>query len=231
MGLGAQGVEGLRAARGAGETGLQDMGKTGILGGTFDPIHRAHLVMGRRAMEEEGLDRVLFMPSKIPPHKMGRSISPESVRRDMVELAVADEAGFYFSDFEFRRQEITYTARTLSLFQEEQPEEELYFILGGDSLFYFEKWYRPEEILRHATLLAFSRDGLSGRQMEERANILMGRFGGEIRVISMPWMEMSSSGIRERIARGESVEEYLPHSVYRYILETGCYHGKRIRES
>lgn len=209
--------------RGAGEAGLQDVGKTGILGGTFDPIHLAHLAMARRAMEAEELDRVLFMPSKNPPHKMNRRIAPENVRRDMVELAVAGEAGFYFSDFEFRRQEITYTARTLSLFQREQPEEELYFILGGDSLFYFEKWYRPEEILRHATLLAFSRDGLSRHQMEERAAMLMERFGGEIRVIPMPWMDMSSSGIRERIIRGESVREYLPPSVYRYILETGCY--------
>ena len=199
------------------------MGKTGILGGTFDPIHMAHLAMGRRAMEEEGLDQVLFMPSKIPPHKMDRSITPENVRRDMVELAVAGEAGFYFSDFEFRRREITYTARTLSLFQKAQPEEELYFILGGDSLFYFEKWYRPEEILRYATLLAFSRDGLNGNLMEERAGTLMDRFGGEIRVIPMPWMEISSSEIRERIARGESVEEYLPPSVYQYILKTGCY--------
>lgn len=199
------------------------MGKTGILGGTFDPIHLAHLAMARRAMEVEELDRVLFMPSKNPPHKMDRRIAPENVRRDMVELAVAGEAGFYFSDFEFRRQEITYTARTLSLFQREQPEEELYFILGGDSLFYFEKWYRPEEILRHATLLAFSRDGLSRHQMEERAAMLMERFGGEIRVIPMPWMDMSSSGIRERIIRGEPVREYLPPGVYRYILETGCY--------
>lgn len=201
------------------------------MGGTFDPIHRAHLAMARRAMETEGLDRVLFMPSKIPPHKMGRRITPENVRRDMVELAVAGESGFYFSDFEFRRREITYTARTLSLFQKAEPEEELYFILGGDSLFYFEKWYRPEEILRHATLLAFSRDGLSCNQMEERAGMLMERFGGEIRVVPMPWMEMSSSGIRERIARGESVEEYLPPSVYRYILKTGCYSERRGRET
>ena len=201
------------------------------MGGTFDPIHRAHLAMARRAMETEGLDRVLFMPSKIPPHKMGRRITPENVRRDMVELAVAGESGFYFSDFEFRRREITYTARTLSLFQKAEPEEELYFILGGDSLFYFEKWYRPEEILRHATLLAFSRDGLSCNQMEERAGMLMARFGGEIRVVPMPWMEMSSSGIRERIARGESVEEYLPPSVYRYILKTGCYSERRGRET
>lgn len=199
------------------------MSKTGILGGTFDPIHRAHLAMGRRAMKEEQLDRVLFMPSKIPPHKMGRRITPENVRREMVELAVAGEAGFVFSDFEFRRQEITYTARTLSLFHREQPGEELYFIMGGDSLFYFERWYQPEEILRHATILAFSRDGLSREEMEERAGVLMGRFGGQIRVISMPCMEISSNGIRERIVRGESVEEYLPPSVYRYIMETGCY--------
>lgn len=213
----------LRAEREAGRAGRQGMGKTGILGGTFDPIHRAHLAMGRKAMEEEKLDRVLFMPSKIPPHKVGRGISPENIRGDMVELAVENEPGFYFSDFEFRRQETTYTARTLSLFQREQPEEELFFILGGDSLFYLEKWYQPEVILHHAVILAFARDGLNRHQMEERAEVLMDMFGGEIRIIPMPWMDISSSEIRERLSRGESVEEYLPPSVYQYILKTGCY--------
>lgn len=203
--------------------GHKDMGRTGILGGTFDPIHLAHLAMGRRAMEEAELDRVLFMPSKNPPHKRGRDISSENMRRDMIQLAIEGEDGFFFSDFELRRQEITYTARTLSLLREEQPEEEFYFILGGDSLFYFEKWYHPEVILQHARILAFARDGMGRRQMEERAKILMERFGGEIQVVSMPWMDISSSDIRNRVSRGESVEGFLSSAVYHYILETGCY--------
>lgn len=199
------------------------MGKTGILGGTFDPIHRAHLAMGRAALEAEQLERVLFMPSKIPPHKKGKEISSEKIRSDMVRLAVKEEEGFFFSDFELCRQEVTYTARTLFLLKKEQPEEEFYFIMGGDSLFYFEKWYQPQVILQYAKILAVGRDGLSRCQMEQRAQDLMKMLGGEIRIISMPCMDISSSDIRRRISRGESVEDYLPAAVSEYISKTGCY--------
>lgn len=205
------------------------MGRTGILGGTFDPIHLAHLAMGRRALEEQQLDRVLFMPSKIPPHKLDRQISPENIRRDMVQLAIEGEEGFFFSDFELRRQEVTYTARTLSLLKREQPREEFYFILGGDSLFYFDKWKQPEVILRHAVILAFARGGMGEGQMEMQAKYLTGRFGGEIRIIYMPCIDISSSEIRDRLSRGESVRDLVPAPVYDYILKTGCYDigGKR----
>lgn len=199
------------------------MGKTGILGGTFDPIHRAHLAMGRAALEAEQLERVLFMPSKIPPHKKGKEISPEKIRSDMVRLAVKEEEGFFFSDFELCRQEVTYTARTLSLLKKEQPEEEFYFIMGGDSLFYFEKWYQPEVILQYAKILAVARDGLSRCQMEQRAEDLMDLLGGEIRIVPMTCMDISSSDIRRRISRGESVEGDLPPAVNEYIRKTGCY--------
>lgn len=199
------------------------MGRTGILGGTFDPVHLAHLAMGKAALEEGQLDRVLFMPSKLPPHKRGRQILSEGMRRDMIELAIEGEDRFFFSDFEFRRQETSYTARTLSLLKEQQPEEEFFFIMGGDSLFYFDNWYQPEVILQKAKILAVARDGMSRRQMSDRAEALMDRFGGDIRIISMPWMDISSSEIREKLSRGESVEEYLPAPVYRYILDRGCY--------
>lgn len=199
------------------------MGRTGILGGTFDPIHLAHLAMGKTALEEGQLDRVLFMPSKLPPHKRERHILPEGMRRDMIELAIEGEERFFFSDFEFRRQETSYTARTLSLLKEQQPEEELFFILGGDSLFYLDKWYQPEVILEKAKILAVARDGMNWRQMSERAQLLMERLGGDIQIISMPSMNISSSEIREKLFRGEAVEKYLPASVYRYILDRGCY--------
>ena len=79
------------------------MGKTGIMGGTFDPIHCAHIRMARCAMEQKNLDRVLFMPSKNPPHKAGKNVSDEWLRARLVKLAIEDEEGFCFSDFELRR--------------------------------------------------------------------------------------------------------------------------------
>lgn len=203
------------------------MAKIGILGGTFDPVHLAHYRMAECAWEQCGLDRVAFMPSRIPPHKRGMQISPGEVRARMVQLALQGDSRFYFSDFELKRPEVTYTAKTLRALKERNPEDEYYFILGGDSLFYFEKWYHPREILEYATVVAVSRDGVSRREMQRRADWLMQSLGGQIQVIDMPWMDISSSMIREKIRRGEPVKKYLSKHVYEYIMEHGCYQSEK----
>ncbi|HBI60771.1 MAG TPA: nicotinate (nicotinamide) nucleotide adenylyltransferase [Lachnospiraceae bacterium] len=199
------------------------MGKTGIMGGTFDPIHCAHLRMARCAMEQKELDRVLFMPSKIPPHKMGRKVSDEKLRAHLVRLAIEGEENFYYSDFELRREGTTYTAKTLALLKEQQPEEMFYFIMGGDSLFQFANWYHPEEIAQNAVILAVSRGTAGKRQMKEQAEVLAEQFHGRFELIRMEKMEISSSLIREKIAKGESVRQMLPERVYEYIRRNHCY--------
>lgn len=199
------------------------MGKTGIMGGTFDPIHCAHLRMARCAMEQKKLDRVLFMPSKIPPHKMGRKVSDEQLRAQLVRLAIEEEEGFYYSDFELRRDGTTYTAKTLELLKKQQPGETFYFIMGGDSLFQFANWYQPEEIARCAVILAVSRGTVGEEQMKEQAKLLAGQFHGRFELVRMEKMEISSSLIRKRLARGEPVKQMLPGKVYEYIEKNHCY--------
>lgn len=199
------------------------MSKTGIMGGTFDPIHRAHLRMARCAMEQKQLDRVWFMPSKIPPHKMGQNILNEQLRSHLVKLAIEDEEGFFYSDFELRRREVTYTAKTLTLLREEYPKEEFYFIMGGDSLFRFEHWYHPEKIVENAVILAVSRDGVAMEQMEAQAAFLAKRFQGRFELVQMERMDISSSLIRKRLSKGEPVQEMLPEKVYEYIQKNHCY--------
>lgn len=199
------------------------MAAVGIMGGTFDPIHLAHLSMARCAMEQYALDKVLFMPSKLPPHKKSKGISDEMHRCNMVKLAVEEEEGFYFSDFECRRDRTTYTAETLQLLQEAFPKDCFYFIMGGDSLFQMEQWFLPEEILRRAVILAVGRDGASNLQMQQKAKELCSRFGGSIQLVTMPQMQISSSMIRQKIRAGESVQQYLPGAVWNYIEQTHCY--------
>ena len=104
------------------------------------------------------------------------------------------------------------------------PENDLFFILGGDSLFYLEHWYHPERILAQATVLAVSRDGATGREMRRQAELLMRDFGGTIEIIDMKRMDISSRMIREKIKNGENVKEYLPKTVYDYIMEHDLYH-------
>lgn len=199
------------------------MSKIGIMGGTFDPIHLAHIQMARCAMIQKKLDQVWFMPSKIPPHKKEQKVSDEQMRSALVRLAIQKEEGFLFSDFELKRQETTYTARTLELLQSEYPKEQFYFILGGDSLFQFEHWYHPEEIMKRAVILAVGRDGVLEDKMQEQAAYLSEKFNGRVELVQMKELNISSSEIRQKIAEGKSVKEYLPHEVYEYILENHCY--------
>lgn len=193
------------------------------MGGTFDPVHLAHLEMAYCAIEQKGLGRVWFMPSKIPPHKQNKKILPEKFRAEMVRLAIAGEERFCFSDFELKREEVTYTAKTLELLCGQYPGEEFYFIMGGDSLFQFEHWYHPEKILEYAVILAVSRGGVRQEEMFSQARYLSQKFYGDVQVLKMPEINISSSMIREKIARGEDVRAYLPENVYEYIQEQHCY--------
>ena len=187
------------------------MSKVGIMGGTFNPIHLAHTEMAKVCLRQQDLDKILFMPSKNPPHKKDKSILPENERAVMVKLAVSEYDKFVFSDFELQRKGTTYTADTLRLLQEENPDDNYYFIMGADSLLYLDKWYRPQEILKRAVILAIGRDGST--QYDK----------ADIRFVHMRQMDISSSMIREGIAHGENMEKYLDKEVWNYINENGLY--------
>ena len=124
------------------------MGKIGIMGGTFDPVHNGHLHLGRQAYVEYGLDCIWYMPSGQPPHKKDHHVTSVEHRCQMLRLAIAEDEAFRFSDFEVRREGNTYTAQTLALLREAYPEHTFYFILGADSLYEIETWYRPEDVYK-----------------------------------------------------------------------------------
>lgn len=143
------------------------MARIGIMGGTFDPIHNGHLMLGRQAYREYHLDRVWYMPSGQPPHKKGNHVTPAADRCAMVSLALEREEGLFLSEFETSRGGTTYTATTLSLLCGEHPGDEFYFIIGADSLYEIESWYHPERILAMAGLLVAPREyrqGVTGAQ-------------------------------------------------------------------
>ena len=200
------------------------MSKVGIMGGTFNPIHLAHTEMAKVCLRQQDLDKILFMPSKNPPHKKDKSILPENERAVMVKLAVSEYDKFVFSDFELQRKGTTYTADTLRLLQEENPDDNYYFIMGADSLFYLDKWYRPQEILKRAVILAIGRDGSTPDELKEKRKELIKQYDkADIRFVHMRQMDISSSMIREGIAHGENMEKYLDKEVWNYINENGLY--------
>lgn len=199
------------------------MSKIGIMGGTFDPIHLAHLAMARCALQQKNLDQIWFMPSKNPPHKDRNRVSDEKLRSVLVQLAIEGESQFVYSDYELKREEITYTAKTLTMLRKAYPEDEFFFILGEDSLAQFEEWYHPEIILRYAVILAVNRGNISLEEMKQQAEALSEKYGGVIEVIPMKRMDISSSMIRKKLKEGENVQAFLPEKVYQYICAHQCY--------
>lgn len=199
------------------------LNRIGIMGGTFNPVHVAHISMAEAAYRQAGLDKVVFMPSKNPPHKQDISIIPEKHRMAMIKLAISGIPYFEYSDFEFKREGITYSAYTLKLLCKMHPENRYYFIMGGDSFFQIENWYMPEKIMECATLLAISRNGSDKEQMLMYSRILKEKYNARVMLVDMPRMDISSSSIRKLISSGGNATRYLPHKVWEYIKDNRCY--------
>ena len=197
--------------------------KIGIMGGTFDPIHMAHLLLAEAAREQFHLDRILFMPSAKPPHKDNRLVSPTEHREAMVRMAIEGNPGFAYSDLEVRRSGTTYTSDTLEDLHEEYPDTEFYFIMGADSLFAVDTRQQPERNIRMTAVLVGNRSEVTLGRIREQIRYLEGRFGGRIGLIEMPEIAVSSSEIRKRLAMGCSVRYYVPEAVYRYLEEHRLY--------
>ena len=215
------------------------MEKIGIMGGTFNPIHLSHIMIAGRALEYLKLDKILFMPSKLPAHKDNNELVSEKDRNAMVKMAIKDYPGFEFSDYEMNRDGYTYTADTVEHLTHENPNVRYYFILGGDSLAQFEKWHRPDHILENCALVCAPRIsdavGLKGNN-EEFINIakhLVDKFSKkkadgslfmpEIHFIPGPLVSISSSDVRNHIKCGMAITGMVPAGVDRYIAENGLY--------
>ncbi|RHV88019.1 nicotinate-nucleotide adenylyltransferase [Clostridium sp. OF09-36] len=200
------------------------MAKIGIMGGTFDPIHNAHLMLGRQALKEYHLDEIWFMPSHNPPHKTDHRVTGTKDRCEMVKLAIAGEPRFRFSDFEISRAGNTYTAQTLKLLKEAYPKHTFFFIVGADSLYHIESWYHPEEVMHQVTILAAGRECEDAScTLEEQAAYLIKKYGAAIFLLHSDTMEVSSQELREREMNGGRIHNLVPENVERYIEEHGLY--------
>ncbi|WP_455717443.1 nicotinate-nucleotide adenylyltransferase [Anaerosporobacter sp.] len=197
--------------------------KIGIMGGTFNPIHLGHLILGQTALEQFQLDKVIFMPTKNPPHKRYDHILDDDIRAKMVELAIEDNPNFELSTFEMEREGITYTADTLSRLTKLHPDEEYYFIVGADSLFYIDKWKDPATIFKLSKLIAAIRDHKSIEEMAQKSAALNEIFHGSIELLNSPNIDISSSDIRERIKNGMDIRYYVTPKVASYIQKNKLY--------
>ena len=200
------------------------MAKIGIMGGTFDPIHKGHLALGQAAYSQYGLDRIWFMPSGHPPHKSAQKVTDGAIRLEMVRLAVETIPWFAVSDFELRREGNTYTAQTLRLLKEAYPEHIFYFIIGADSLYQLESWFHPEEVMKQAVLLAAVRPYEQEHpDFETQIHYLQKKYGARIGALQFNEMDVSSEDIRNAAANGTLNGDCIPAPVERYIRLHGLY--------
>lgn len=186
------------------------MRRIGIMGGTFDPIHNGHINMAKSAMQEYHLDKVIFLTSGNPPHKKDKKVLDAKIRHIMVKRAICGIENFEPCDWEVCRKEYSYTLTTLLHFKEVYPESEIFFIIGGDSLRDFWKWYKPEEILKLCTILVYDRSG--GTLKSDFAKVIHGEK-----------IDISSTKIREMAASGEDISHLVPQSVDEFIKRNNLY--------
>ena len=201
-------------------------GATGVFGGTFDPIHVAHLAVAEAARDTFGLRRVLFIPAAQPPHKPGRPITAVDHRLAMVEAAVMGNPAFEVSRIEVDRDGPSYTADTLAELCAADPGERLALILSAESYNELPTWHEPARILGLADLIVAPRDGhasadpeLIPRQFPESP--------AEIAFLDGPRIRLSASEIRQRAADGRSVRYLVPDAVAAYIGDHGLYQDQR----
>ena len=189
------------------------MSKIGIMGGTFNPIHNGHLKIASAAKSEYHLDKVIFLTSGNPPHKQGEAILDAKIRHIMVKHAISGIEGFEPCDYEVNRPEYSYSVNTLRHFKEIMPKDELFFIIGGDSLRDFHKWYMPDEILKLCTLLVYDRNG--GDFKSDFAKPIHGE----------PF-NISSTDIREKIKNNQDISGLVPDNVLAFIYKYNIYRKK-----
>lgn len=197
--------------------------KTGIMGGTFNPVHLGHLLLAENAYSALSLDEVLFMPSGISYMKEQSAILDGHTRLVMTRLATEDNPHFRVSSLEVEREGYTYTSDTLRQLTGENPNTDYYFLVGADTLFSIESWREPEEIFRMAVLAAAVRDDCDRASLEKQADRLKEIYNARIVLLPAGRIEISSSRIRERISRGLSVRYMVPEPVRLYIEENRLY--------
>lgn len=197
------------------------MTRLGILGGTFDPPHIAHLVMADQARDQLELARVLFVPAGRPPHKLDRALSPVEHRVAMTHLAIAGDQGFLVSRMDVDRPGPHYTADMLALVQAEHPGDELYLVIGSDSLRDLGIWYEPKRVIAQARLAVIRRPGAEPdwRALQVAAPEIMER----VDWVDAPYLDISSTDIKRRVRAGLSIRYLVPMPVEHYIVEHGLY--------
>lgn len=198
------------------------MSKIGLLGGTFDPFHFGHLAAADAAIDCAELDRVIFIPAAQPPHREPAVASPHQ-RLEMCRLGIEGEPRFEVSDIELKREGPSYTVDTLEEMRREQPEDELFLILGWDAAKLFSTWHEPERVSELAAIVIVARPGSGAPREEDLKGVGLGKARVVLCLTTTP--DVSASEIRKAVIAGEPITGKVPKAVERFIGEHRLYAG------
>lgn len=190
---------------------FQKRKQVGILGGNFNPVHLAHLVIADQVQQQLGLDKIYLMPSYLPPHVDEKQTIASEHRLTMLQLAIADNPNLEIEPIELIRKGKSYTYETMRALTQNNPDTDYYFIIGGDMVEYLPKWHRVDELMTLVNFVGIRRPHYA---LETSYPIIW---------VDVPQMAISSTLIREKIKNGCSVRYLLPNSVVDYIEEKGLY--------
>jgi nicotinate-nucleotide adenylyltransferase len=196
--------------------------RLGIYGGTFDPVHFAHLLLAEQCREQMELDEVWFMPAATNPHKLETNTSSPKDRLAMLRLAIAGLSGLAVSELEINRGGTSYTVDTLTDLKSQDASRELFLLIGADSLADLPTWREPRRIIELAHIVAVNR-GRKIPPLDEAQAALGVDFDRRLTILEMPGVDLAATDIRRRVAEGKSIRFMTPPAVERYILEHRLY--------
>jgi nicotinate-nucleotide adenylyltransferase len=198
--------------------------KLGLFGGSFDPIHRGHVLPVQAARQALGLDEVLYLPTAHPPHKVRRKLAPPHARYAMVEMTLLDEEGLFVSPYELTLDRPAYTAETLEHFRSSRPEADLHLLIGSDSFADLHRWLRGMEIPRLARVVVLARPGWQAAADSLPPELRELAQDDRVVFLHQPPIDVSATRLREMFARGEQPPAGQVHpSVVRYVQKYKLY--------
>ena len=197
--------------------------KIGILGGSFDPIHNGHLAIAESAYRDFNLDEIWLIPAGHSPNKDENKMTSATARAEKTALAAQNLPHFKLWTYEIDKEGTSYTYLTLSDFKEQYPNTDFYFIMGADSLDYFDAWRHPEIICQKAIILVAVRDDMDLNDINEKIEHIKTQFHAEIYPLSCDKIDISSSEIRANLQNGKDICDMVPQAVADYITKHNLY--------
>lgn len=199
------------------------MSDIGILGGTFDPFHMGHLKIAEAALSSGGMSRVLIMPAKVSPFKLGREMASEEDRVAMAEIAADLIENVEVSKLEIESEGVSYTFRTLTTLHKLHPYDRYWLIVGSDQFLALESWYKGKDILENFQIILAPRPGYLTEAVNEKIGRYTSVYGTAVRVVKNDMVDISSTEIKADIKEGKSIEGLVPPGIDDYIDEHGLY--------